>query len=388
MAKRKVRLGVVGCGRISQRMHLKYLSENPSAELACAADIKEENLKAACGKFGIPRAFRSAEEMFDKTELDGVLICTPNWAHKDLTLIAAGRGIHVFCEKPMAVSAKECEEMIAACGRAGVFLQIGLCKRFDAGMVKAKKMIKSGALGSVSQITTSYLVPPARIDTPLFKMGRRWGERLGIDVEEKMGLWCMTDPRTGGGMLLEMGSHLLDFVFFLAGEEPARWSGFSNRKRTDLFWEDQGSMLMKFPSGLIGSAEINMSATANNLIGEKGCVYGDKASLAFTHINALWFGLPFPYRIHTLLSLYILPSTVTGTGIPLPVKTGKNVSMYKLQMDYFVDRILGRDTDYFGLGPDFAATGRDGLNAMRVIESAYSGEKPPAGAKTRRGMKK
>ena len=381
MAKteKKARIGVIGCGRIARRGHLPYLKKNPAAELVAAVDVNPNHSRAVCKMFGIPQAYSSPEEMFEKTELDGVLICTPNWVHKELTLMAAAHGVHVFCEKPMAVNAAECEAMIAACDRACVHLQIGMCKRFDAGIVKARKMILSGILGTVSQITTSCLCPPApRIDTAWFELCKRWGKRMGINVEEKMGLWCMTDPRTGGGMLHEMGTHLLDFILFLAGEEPADWCGFFNKKRTDLLWEDQGTLLVKFPSGIIASVELNMGATANNLIGENGCIYGDKASLAFTHINGMWYRLPAYNLIHTILVLYGPLSPITGIGIPLPVKIGKKVFMYKLQMDYFVDKILGRDTDYFGLGHDFAATGRDGLNAMRVIGSAYAREKSPA----------
>ncbi|MFH1537612.1 MAG: Gfo/Idh/MocA family oxidoreductase [bacterium] len=375
---KKVRIGVIGCGRISQRIHLKFLKENPAVSLAAAMDIKKGNVKSACGKFGIPRGFQSPEEMFDKTELDGVLICTPNWVHKDLTLMAAGRGIHVFCEKPMAVNASEGEEMVKTCERAGVNLQIGMCKRFDAGLVKAKKMILSGKLGEVSQITTSFLNPPARLDTPVLEAAKKWGKSLGINVEEKLGLWTMTDPRTGGGSLMEMGTHLLDFILFFTGEEPSDWSGFVNYKRTDMLWEDQGTLLVKFPSGIIATAEMNMSATADNLLGEKGRIYGDRASLAFTLINGFWFPPPLSYFTPTILTRYGPLSPFSGLGAPIPVGAGKKLFMYKLQVDYFVDKILGRDTDYFGLGPDFAATGRDGLHAMRIIDAAYAASGRPS----------
>ncbi|MEW5944835.1 MAG: Gfo/Idh/MocA family oxidoreductase, partial [bacterium] len=267
--RRKARFGVIGCGRVARRVHMPYLSANPGAEIAAAYDANPENTRAACARFGGARRCSSPEELFD-AGLDAVLICTPNWVRRELTLAAAERGINVFCEKPMAVTADECAEMVGACERAGVFLQVGMCKRFDAGIVKAKKRVMSGTLGEVSQVCATFFNPPARLDSPLVETAKKWGARLGIDVEAKLGLWAMTDRRTGGGMLLEMGTHLLDFLFFLTGEAPASWSGFVNTKRTDMTWEDQGTLVVKFPSGIIGTVEINSSVTADNLIGEKG----------------------------------------------------------------------------------------------------------------------
>ncbi len=373
MSKKKAKLGIIGCGRIAREGHLPYLRENSDVELVAAMDVNDKCRGDLCKTFGISGEYTSVDELFERSALDGVLICTPNWVHKEITLKAAQLGIHVFCEKPMAVSVPECEEMVAACDSAGVTLMIGMAKRFDQGIVKAKKMILDGKLGVVSQITTTCLnPPPPRLDSPLFETAKKWAGAVGIDIEQRMGLWRMTDPRTGGGQMMEMGTHLLDIMFFLAGELPSGWSGFINKNRSDMVWEDQGTLLVKFPSGMIGSAEMNMNTTADNIIGEKGRIYGDKASLAFNLINGMWFGLPFYHYIPTFLSLYGPLSMLTGATLPIPVQVGKKVYMYKRQMDYFVDKVLGRDTDYFGFGPDFAAMGRDGLAAMRVIEKAYA----------------
>lgn len=372
MAAKKSRIGIIGCGRIAREGHLPYLRENPDVELVAAMDVDNACREKTCRSFGIESECSTPEELFDRGRLDGVLICTPNWVHKNLTLMAAAHGVHVFCEKPMAVNATECEEMVSACRNAGVTLMIGMAKRFDPGIVKAKKMIENGDLGEVSQITTSCLNPPARLDSPLVETVKKWGSLIGIDIEKQMGLWRVTDTRTGGGQLLEMGTHLLDIMFFLAGAEPCDSGGFINKKRSDMVWEDQGTLVVRFPSGLIGSADMNMSVTADNIIGENGRIYGDRASLAFKLINGMWFGLPFYHYIPTLLFRYGALSPLTGVATPVPVPAGRKIYMYKRQMDYFVDKTLGRDTDYFGFGPDFAALGEAGLAAMRVTDKAYA----------------
>jgi predicted dehydrogenase len=376
-SRKKAKIGIIGCGRIARQGHLPYLKENPLVELVGAMDVDERHCKNVCKSFGIDSEFNDIAEMLDRTGPDGVIISTPNWVHKTIALMAAERGIHVFVEKPMAVNAFECEEIEAACIKAGVKLQLGMAKRFDAGIVKAKKMIVSGELGNVTQINTSFLnPPPPRMDSRAVETIKKWGKSFGIDIINEMGLWRMTDERTGGGQMLEMGHHLIDIILFLTGAEPSAYSGFINKNRSDMRWEDQGSMLLKFPSGLIASAESNMSVTADNLIGESGFIYGDKSSLKFHLINGMWFGLPFYHFIPTILLKYGPLSPITRVGMPIPVKVGKSVYMYKLQMDYFVDSILGRNTDYFGIGPDFAANGRDGIIAARITDAIYASDKP------------
>jgi len=368
---RKVRIGIIGCGRIAMQGHLPHLKSHPDAELVSATDTDRHNCEKACSAFGIKIRCESVEQLLDDTKPDGIFICTPNWAHREITTAAAQRGIHVFCEKPMATNAAEAREMVDACSSAGVVLQIGMVKRFDAGIVKGKQLVWKGRLGKVSQIHTSALNPPARLDSPSMDFIRKAGRVFGIDVEKKLGLWRMTEKRTGGGQLLEMGTHMLDLALYFAGEKPASWSGFSNKKRDDMVWEDQGTMIVKFPSGTISTTEINMSVTSDNLIGENGRIYGDAASLEFKHIHGMWFGLPFYEYIPTRLTLYGKASPYSGIGLPVSVPVGRKRYMHKLQVDYFIDKILGRDTDYFGFGPDFAADGEDGLSVMRIIESAY-----------------
>lgn len=370
-AREKLGVAVIGCGRISRVGHLPYLADNKFARLVAGADLNEGNRESLCRKYGMT-PHEDPIAMLDREKPSAVLICTPSWVHRELTLAAAERGIHVFCEKPMAVSSADCAAMLDACGKAGVNLQIGMAKRFDQGIAKAKRLTADGALGCVSSITTSFVNPPARLDSTLFQTVKKWASALGTDIEEKMGLWRMTDPRAGGGNLMEMGTHLLDIIMFICGETPVEHHGFINKKRPDMLWEDQGTIIAKFPSGLIGTVELNMSATADNLFGEKGVVYGDAGSLAFNLINGMWFGLPFYHHIPTLMVRYGAASPLLGAGAPVFVKTGRDVFMYKRQMDYFVDHALGRDTDYFGFGPDFATDGRDGLEVMKIIESVYA----------------
>lgn len=375
MAGKKAKIAVIGCGRIAMEGHLPFLSQNRDADIVAAVDISEEKRLRAAELFKIPNTYESAIEMFAAEAPDAVLICAPSWVRRDLVALAAERGAHVLCEKPMAPTVEQCREMIDACHKAGVILQIGMVKRFDAGIAKAKKVILSGKLGTVSQISAFSMNPPVVMDSFLMNIVKKWMETIGRSFDEKTGWWRYNDPRSGGGQLLEMGTHMLDMVMYWTGEKPSDFSGFINKKRKDMAREDQGTLLVKFPSGVVATVEVNMSVTADNLFGEKARIYGDKGSLAVNHFHGMWYGVPFFEYLPTRLTYYGSISPFIGFGVPMRVQSGKKVYMHKLQMDYFIDRVRGRETDYFGFGPDFAASGEDGMEVIRVIEKAYQSEK-------------
>lgn len=375
MAGKKAKIAVIGCGRIALEGYLPYLAQNRDAEIVAAVDINEEKRNKAAGHYKIPATFESAVEMFDAEAPDAVVICAPSWVHRELVLLAAQRGAHILCDKPMAPTVAQCREMISACEKAGVILQIGMAKRFDAGIAKAKKVILSGKLGTVSQISAYSMNPPALRDSFLMNIVKKWMETMGQSFDEKAGWWRYNDPRSGGGQLLEMGTHMLDLVMYWAGEKASDFSGFINKKRKDMVHEDQGTLLVKFPSGIVATVEINMNVTADNLFGEKARIYGDKGSLAVNHFHGMWYGVPFFEYMPTRLTFYGSISPFLGFGIPMRVQTGKNVYMHKLQMDCFIDRALGREKDYFGFGPDIAASGEDGMEVIKIIEKAYESEK-------------
>jgi predicted dehydrogenase len=126
----RVRIGVVGCGLIAQVMHLHYLSElSDRFELAAVCDISP-GLAAGCAeRFGAHRAYSEWESLIDD-QLDAVLILTSG-DHAPAALAAARAGLHVFVEKPMALSSHSAEEVVRTAERSGVQLMVGMMKRYD-----------------------------------------------------------------------------------------------------------------------------------------------------------------------------------------------------------------------------------------------------------------
>jgi len=126
-----IRVGVVGLGMVAQIMHLPYLKELDDFEVVAVCDVSEKLTRYIGDRFGVEERYTDADEMLRKADLDAVFILT--FYHSDITRAAAREGMHIFCEKPVAFSVKECDEMIRAVERAGVVFMTGYMKRYDEG---------------------------------------------------------------------------------------------------------------------------------------------------------------------------------------------------------------------------------------------------------------
>ncbi|HEY8764205.1 MAG TPA: Gfo/Idh/MocA family oxidoreductase [Solirubrobacteraceae bacterium] len=139
MATRK-RVGVIGCGLIAQVMHLPYLAElSDRFEIAALCDVSDEVVEACAQRYGVSLIFTRAEDLLEQP-LDAVMVLIPG-DHAPLAIAAADRGLHVFVEKPMAVSAAQCGEMIRAADAAGISLMVGTMKRYDRAYERFAELV-------------------------------------------------------------------------------------------------------------------------------------------------------------------------------------------------------------------------------------------------------
>ncbi len=190
------RLAVVGAGRAGMLHTVNAREWLPGAELVCIVDTDRETAVRAGRQLSVP-AFTSLEETLAAVAVHGVVITTPTFTHASLVKLAASAGKHVFCEKPMALSTSECDEMAEAAAAAKVVLQIGFVRRFQPEFVEAKQRVQSGSIGTpmvLRSITRGPGLPPA------------WAH----------------DLRRSNGMLAEVNSHDFDCVRWLAGSEIER----------------------------------------------------------------------------------------------------------------------------------------------------------------------
>jgi len=142
-----LRAALIGSGGVAHTHSIGYQDNAAEVELAACCDIDFAKAKALAAKFNIPKAYRDAEEMLAAEKPDLVSVCTPNFNHKELTLLALKAGCHVICEKPVGMDAKEAVEMVQAAKKAKKVLSVGHHMRFSPEAAALKQIIDGGRWG-------------------------------------------------------------------------------------------------------------------------------------------------------------------------------------------------------------------------------------------------
>ena len=192
MSKQKVNVAIIGAGRIG-KVHAETLAFRlPEARILAIADVNRDAAQAVASRCGIPTVAESSDEIFANKDVDAVLICSSTSTHADLTVQAARAGKHIFCEKPIAHNLSEIDLALAAVKEAGVKLQIGFNRRFDANFARVREAVVSGEIGSprLMHIISRDPAPPP-----------------------------ISYVKVSGGMFMDMTIHDFDMARFLIGDE-------------------------------------------------------------------------------------------------------------------------------------------------------------------------
>lgn len=198
----KLKIGVLGTGGIATERHIPAFKHVEEAEITAVMDVNEERAREAAEKFGVKHVCTNLDDMLGK--IDALLITTPNKFHAPAAVQALNAGIHVMCEKPMALNTKECEEMVEAAEKSGKTLLIAYHYRFMKEARAAKRIIDSGEIGRPLVI---------RIKAMRRRKVPGWGVFTNRDLQ-------------GGGALIDYGCHLLDLAMWLTGSsKPYEVSG-------------------------------------------------------------------------------------------------------------------------------------------------------------------
>ncbi len=230
----RIRICMIGAGRVG-KLHCGTLKNYiPNGEVVALVDPVTAILDETGDEFGIDARFASLEQAIDHAEFDAVVITTPTFTHRDLTVLAAERGKHVYCEKPMALTLEECDDMIRVTEKHGVLLQLGFMRRFDPEFMHAASLIENGEIGEimmVKSLTHGPGLPP---------------------------MWA-NDLSRSNGMLAEVNSHDLDCVRWLTGSnieriylETANFKGEERGVPYEHFYDTMFATL-RFESGALGN---------------------------------------------------------------------------------------------------------------------------------------
>ncbi len=232
----KLRIGVIGCGSIAKYRHIPEYAAHPAVEIVALCDIVAERVQAIAKEYGAD-AYTDYKDLIRRDDIDAVSVCTPNYLHAPLSIEAAKAGKHVLCEKPMATSQEEAEEMIEAAEANKVFLMIGHNQRFVPSHQKAKSLIESQELGKVVSFRTVF--------------GHGGPEGWSADGGDS---WFFRKKEAFVGAMGDLGVHKADLIRFLLGEEIVEAAAFvSTLTKHGADVDDNATCILRSESGVIGT---------------------------------------------------------------------------------------------------------------------------------------
>ena len=294
---RKIRLAVVGLGRISAR-HFEAIAQHAQAlELAAICDIQAAVLKAHAEKYQAP-AYVSMAEMLKAERIDLAVLCTPSGLHAGQAMLAAGHGAHVMTEKPMATRWRDGVSMVRACDEAGVRLFVVKQNRRNATLQLLKRAVDEQRFGRIhlAHLNVFWTRPQAYYDRDKWR-----------------GTW-----EFDGGAFMNQASHYVDLLDWLVG--PVEKVQAMTSTSRDIEVEDTGVLNIKWRNGALGSMSVTMLTYPQNLegsitlLGEKGAAR--VGGVAVNEIQIWQFDSPKDYDQQVKAANYA-PDSVYGVGHPL-----------------------------------------------------------------------
>ncbi len=199
------RVAFIGAGSIVQRGHIPAFQRLPNVEAVAICDVNQERARQVAESTGIGQVFSDYQEMLAQVQPDITVVATPNVFHKPMALAALEAGSHVLCEKPLALTYADAQEMMDRAAEKGLVLTVGTHFRWSAPMQACKAHVDAGFFGEIYAVRTL------------------WQRRAGIPG---YGSWFTNKDLAGGGCLLDIGVHALDRALYLMGyPQPVTVSG-------------------------------------------------------------------------------------------------------------------------------------------------------------------
>lgn len=340
---KKVRIGLIGAGNIAHT-HLESYKKLENAEIVAVCDINEENLNRTADEYNIKARYTDLDEMLKNEELDAADVCVWNNAHSTCAIKALNAGLDVLCEKPMAISLSEAKKMYDAAEKSGKLLMIGFVMRFGDGARVAKDFIDNDYLGDIYYSKATYL--------------RRHGNPGG---------WFADVSRSGGGPVIDLGVHVIDYTRYLMGSPKpvsvyaATFDKLSNRKnlKTAPSWvpkdatpddvctvEDMATALIRYDNGAVTLLETSYSLNCEPRTDIE--LFGTKGGFKVADNNI---------KIYTEVNDYLADVTPNISNL----KNSK--AMFDEEIEHFVSCVSDKEK--------CIATKEDGITVMKILDAIY-----------------
>lgn len=255
-----------------------YYSNLPfKVKLAGVCSGHLENAQKAKEEMGYEFATDNIDDILSREDIQVVNICTPNCMHKDMIMKALKAGKHIYCDKPMVISSQESDEILQELEKTDVFTQVAFHNRFFPAMIRAKQIIEEGRLGKIFTFRAVYL------------------HSGSVDPNKPIG-WKQDKCMGGGGVLFDLGSHVLDLMYYLIGEYESIMAKTEvaytkrpdkNGSMIDIEAEDMAVMIARMQNGALGTIEASKVSTGTNdeLRFE---IHGQKGALKFNLMDPNW----------------------------------------------------------------------------------------------------
>ena len=256
------RWGIIGCGVIAP-WHADSVVASEHTNLVAVCDIDEAKGEAFADKYDA-RFFADYQAMLVSGEIDVVSICTPSGLHSEMTVAAAEAGVHVLCEKPMAITVPQMDAMMEAVKKAGTKLEVIFQRRTYQTTRTVREAVQSGLLGQMT-LGDAYL---KYYRSPAYYQSASWRATWALD---------------GGGALMNQGVHGIDVLAWIMGDVESVYAKAEAKVR-DIEVEDTCVALITFKNGAFGVIEGTTSCnpgekTAFHFHGEKGTIIFDDAGI-------------------------------------------------------------------------------------------------------------
>jgi predicted dehydrogenase len=342
----RVRYAVVGLGHLALEEILPALSSCKKSMLTALVSGSPEKMKKVAAQYGIKEencySYQTYDQLKTNKEVDVIYIVLPNSLHKEYVIRGAKAGKHILCEKPMAVSSKECEEMISACEAAQVKLMIAYRIQYQPHNRKLREMLQQKTFGEVKFIEASNSQSSAN--------PAHWRHKKAL---------------AGGGALPDIGLYCLNTNRFILGQEPTEVFAYSySTPGNPLFTEVEELMSwqMRFPGGIIANCSTHYNVHESRhyrVMCERGWLNIDKA---------------YAYKGQKLMTAKAEGKMEKQEEIGLAEN-----DQFAAEMDHFSDCILHNKRPF--------TPGEEGLQDHIVMEAIYQSAREGKPVKLTRNLK-
>jgi len=257
-----LRVGVIGTGAIAQRFHLPGYADHSDATVTAVCDVEEQKARAVADEVRAEHIFTDTGDLVGSGTVDAVSVCLPNHLHADAVTAALAEDLHVLCEKPMATTLAEADEMVAAADASDAVLMIDQSERFAPVYQKAMSVLESGLVGDVQTVRARF-------------------SHSGPEGWAPRSTWFTDAEASGGGAMVDIGIHNADLVLSLAGDVESVTAETATLAM-DADVEDTAVATMRLADGGLGTFEVSWTTDPERIetqvVGTEGVLTVDKVA--------------------------------------------------------------------------------------------------------------